>query len=245
MAGAFFQVPALFVFFQVYVYHRTWYPHLSANFVDTNGAPLFQKSHKSVSFCACFLSEHHLARTSFNYVPLLCNGSRSIEGLIRTSRISCKTHKGSQEDVALNSPFIGQQIRPKNVILKWKMMFYAEFFKPCLSDNPVQKELRTVYFRVFFSLGHLCLLFPLPSHNRLLEALTFKVTHIYRFNPLDRNINSTTKLVHRPMVYMWRWFNSSDSFGRLLWPCTIQYNIFYLNTVKVKAYAAYGAVLQC
>ena len=33
--------------------------------------------------------------------------------LIRTSRISCKTHKGSQERVALNSPFIGQQIRPK------------------------------------------------------------------------------------------------------------------------------------
>ena len=26
---------------------------------------------------------------------------------------------------------------------------------------------------------------------------------------------------------------------------TIQYYIFYLNTVKVKAYAAYGAVLQC
>ena len=115
-------------------------PRLSANFVHANWAPLLQKSHKSVSFRACFLSEHHLARTSFNYyVPLLRNGSRSIEGLIRTSRISCKTHKGSREGVALNSPFIGQQIKQKEIILRWKMMFYTEFFKPCLSDNPVQK----------------------------------------------------------------------------------------------------------
>ena len=64
--------------------------------------------------------------------------------------ISCKTHEGSQEGVALNSPFIGQQIRPQKVILKWKMMFYAEFFKPCLSDNPVQKELRHCLFQRFF-----------------------------------------------------------------------------------------------
>ena len=33
------------------------------------------------------------------------------------------------------------------------------------------------------------------SHNSLLEALTFKATRIYRYNPLDRNINSTTNLV--------------------------------------------------
>ena len=33
------------------------------------------------------------------------------------------------------------------------------------------------------------------SHNSLLEALAFKATRIYRYNPLDRNINSTTNLV--------------------------------------------------
>ena len=32
-------------------------------------------------------------------------------------------------------------------------------------------------------------------HNRLLEALTFKATRIYRYNPLDRNINPTTNLL--------------------------------------------------
>ena len=31
----------------------------------------------------------------------------------------------------------------------------------------------------------------------------------------------------------------------LVWYTIQQYNIFYLNTVKVKAYEAYGAVLQC
>ena len=30
------------------------------------------------------------------------------------------------------------------------------------------------------------------SHNRLFQALTFKATRIYLYNPLDRNINSTT-----------------------------------------------------
>ena len=35
------------------------------------------------------------------------------------------------------------------------------------------------------------------SHNSLLEALAFKATRIYRYNPLDRNINSTTNLVKR------------------------------------------------
>ena len=29
------------------------------------------------------------------------------------------------------------------------------------------------------------------------EALMFKATRIYRYNPLDRNISSTTNLVHR------------------------------------------------
>ena len=61
------------------------------------------------------------------------------------------------------------------------------------------------------------------SHNRLLEALTFKETRTYRYNPLDRNINSATNLVHRTTVHMWRWFNSSDSFVRLLWPCSCSY----------------------
>ena len=49
------------------------------------------------------------------------------------------------------------------------------------------------------------------SNNRLLQALTFRGTCIYRYNPLDRNINCTTNLVHRTTVHMWRWFNSNDS----------------------------------
>ena len=47
------------------------------------------------------------------------------------------------------------------------------------------------------------------SHNRLLEALKFKATRIafcfpflYRCNPLYRNINYSTILVHRTTVYM-------------------------------------------
>ena len=55
------------------------------------------------------------------------------------------------------------------------------------------------------------------SHNKLFQALTFKATRIYRYDPLDRNINSTTTLVHRTTVHMWRWFNSSDYFVCLLW----------------------------
>ena len=53
------------------------------------------------------------------------------------------------------------------------------------------------------------------SHNRLLEAFTFKATRIaicllpflYRCSPLYRNINSTTSLVQRTTVRMWRWFH--------------------------------------
>ena len=39
------------------------------------------------------------------------------------------------------------------------------------------------------------------SHNSLLEALAFKATRIYRYNPLDRNINSTTNLVATEQGY--------------------------------------------
>ena len=58
-------------------------------------------------------------------------------------------------------------------------------------------------------------------HNRLLGALTFKPTRIlfaflYRCNPLYRNLISTTTLVHRTTVHMWKWFNCSDYFVRLL-----------------------------
>ena len=35
------------------------------------------------------------------------------------------------------------------------------------------------------------------SHKSLLEAFAFKATRIYRYNPLNRNIISTTNLVHR------------------------------------------------
>ena len=53
------------------------------------------------------------------------------------------------------------------------------------------------------------------SHNKLLEALTFKstrirhsvLTFIYHCNPLYRNINFTTLLVHRTTLHMWRWFH--------------------------------------
>ena len=53
------------------------------------------------------------------------------------------------------------------------------------------------------------------SHNRLLiQALTFTATRIafclpflYRCNLLHRSINSTTILVHRTMVHMWKWFH--------------------------------------
>ena len=89
---------------------------------------------------------------------------------IRTSRISCKTHKGSQEGLALNSPFIGQQIRPQKVILKWKMMFCAEFFKPSLSDNPVQKELRHCLFQSFFQSRTSLSYFSLPLAQQVIRS---------------------------------------------------------------------------
>ena len=59
------------------------------------------------------------------------------------------------------------------------------------------------------------------SHNSLLEALTFKETRIYRYNPLDRNIYSTTNLVHRTTVTHVKVINASlvsDHFIRLLLP---------------------------
>ena len=61
------------------------------------------------------------------------------------------------------------------------------------------------------------------SHDRIFQALTFKATRIYRYNPLNRNINSTTTIAHRTTVHMWRWFNSSGYFVRLLWPCSCSY----------------------
>ena len=38
------------------------------------------------------------------------------------------------------------------------------------------------------------------SHNSLLEALAFKETHIYRYNPLYRNICSNTNLVQSSCI---------------------------------------------
>ena len=121
-----------------------------ANFVGTNGAPLLQKCHKSVIFCAYFFWNTILRELYLTTCHCCVMAHVQLKVSIRTSRISCKTHKGSQEGLALNSPFIGQQIRPQKVILKWKMMFYAEFFKPCLSDNPVQKELSHSISEGFF-----------------------------------------------------------------------------------------------
>ena len=51
-----------------------------------------------------------------------------------------------------------------------------------------------------------------------------KATGIYRYNLVDRNINSTTNLVHRTKVHTWRWFDSSDYSVRLLWMCSCSYN---------------------
>ena len=41
--------------------------------------------------------------------------------------------------------------------------------------------------------------------HRILFACLFPF--LYRCNPLYRNLNSTTILVHRTTVHMWRWFN--------------------------------------
>ena len=38
------------------------------------------------------------------------------------------------------------------------------------------------------------------SYNSLFQALTFKATRIYQYNPLHRNTNSTTTLAHRTTV---------------------------------------------
>ena len=62
-------------------------------------------------------------------------------------------------------------------------------------------------------------------HSNLLEALAFKATRIHRYNPLNRNRNSTTNLVHRTTVHMWRWFNSSDYYFVHLfrtWSCSYE-----------------------
>ena len=61
------------------------------------------------------------------------------------------------------------------------------------------------------------------SHNRLLEALTFKETRIYRHNPLDRNMNSTTNLVTEQWYTCEGDSTIADSFVRLLWPCSCSY----------------------
>ena len=157
------------------MYRRTWYPRLSAHFVDANGAPLLKKCNKSVSFCAYFFWNTILRELYLTTCHCCVMAHVQLKVSIRTSRISCKTHKGSQEGLALNSPFIGQQIRPQKVILKWKMMFYAEFFKPCLSDNPVQKELRHCLFQRFFQSRTSLFSFPPPLAQQVIRSTYIQI----------------------------------------------------------------------
>ena len=74
----------------------------------------------------------------------------------------------------------------------------------------------------------------------LVLVVLFLGTKLYFY--LDSNTSKYRSISHLPWCF--KMIERTLHYRNVL--CyTIQYNIFYLNTVKVKDYAAYRAVLQC
>ena len=64
--------------------------------------------------------------------------------------ISCKTHKGPQEGFALNSPFIGQQIRPPKSHFKMKNDVLCRVFQTLSFRQSCAKRVENCLFQRFF-----------------------------------------------------------------------------------------------
>ena len=75
-------------------------------------------------------------------------------------------------------------------------------------------RLRALICRIYQSEWSVSLLFTLSKDEKPHSPFRLKplashsvLPFLYRCNPLYRNINSTTILVHRTTVHMWRWFH--------------------------------------
>ena len=84
--------------------------------------------------------------------------------------ISCKTHEGPQEGFALNSPFIGQQIRPPKSHFKMKNDVLCRVFQTLSFRQSCAKRVENCLFQRVFQSWTSLFSFPPPLAQQVIRS---------------------------------------------------------------------------